>query len=47
MKRQMQAIATLIAATVAMFLLGTGIANAECQSHCNSYGDCVTNCWGY
>ena len=44
----MKAIATLIAATAAMFLLGTGIAKADCQMQCYDSGNtgihCVTTC---
>jgi hypothetical protein len=41
----MKAIAALIAATVAMLVLGTGTAQAQCQTNCDSQGYCVTNCW--
>jgi hypothetical protein len=44
----MKAIATLIAATVAVFLLGTGVAKADCYTNCYDGGDngyqCDTTC---
>jgi hypothetical protein len=45
----MKTIATLIAATVAVFLLGTGIAKADnCYTDCYQNGtqyQCTTNCY--
>jgi hypothetical protein len=44
----MKAIATLIAATVALLLLGSGTARADCQTQCYDSGNtgyhCVTTC---
>lgn len=44
----MQAIAVLIAAAAAVFLLGTGTARADCQTQCYDSGNtgehCVTTC---
>jgi hypothetical protein len=44
----MKIIATLIGAAVAVFILGTGVAKADCQTQCYDSGNtgyhCVTNC---
>ena len=45
---QMKIIAALIAATISVFMLGIGIAEADCQTDCYDSGNtgyhCVTNC---
>jgi hypothetical protein len=44
----MKAIAPLIVAAAAVFLLGTGVAKADCQTQCYDSGNtgehCVTSC---
>ena len=44
----MKITSTLVAATVSLFLLGTGVAKADCYTDCYDSGNtgyhCVTTC---